>query len=256
MKQLAVDLVILNERHPPMSRTFRSRWRHWCAPASRGRRSGEDVRAARVFVLRADLIPAETRALLLGRAGGAGGAARQPARPARPRSSDASVDTAVASAPATSADAAHRDARRGARASNSSTGSAASREDGQEYVTILGPASRRRRPGSMSSPTRLSASRSATEGSGYTWAVNSRENQLTPWSNDPVSDRPGEAFYLRDEDTGDALEPDRAADPRSKRRPISPGTAAAIAGSRMPRTASRSSCCNTCRSTTRSRSRA
>ena len=43
----------------------------------------------------------------------------------------------------------------------------------------------------------------ATEGGGYTWSVNSRENQLTPWSNDPVSDRPGEAFYLRDDDTGD-----------------------------------------------------
>ena len=28
-------------------------------------------------------------------------------------------------------------------------------------------------------------------GVGYTWAVNSRENQLTPWSNDPVSDPAG-----------------------------------------------------------------
>ena len=37
-------------------------------------------------------------------------------------------------------------------------------------------------------------------GAGYTWSVNSRENRLTPWSNDPVSDPAGEAFYLRDED--------------------------------------------------------
>ena len=42
----------------------------------------------------------------------------------------------------------------------------------------------------------------ATEGSGYTWSLNSRENQLTAWSNDPVSDRPGEVLYLRDEETG------------------------------------------------------
>jgi len=41
----------------------------------------------------------------------------------------------------------------------------------------------------------------AAEGSGYTWAENSRENQLTPWSNDPVSDPAGEAVYIRDEDT-------------------------------------------------------
>ncbi|MCX7711697.1 MAG: hypothetical protein N2484_17785 [Clostridia bacterium] len=44
----------------------------------------------------------------------------------------------------------------------------------------------------------------ATEsGSGYTWCENSRENKLTPWSNDPVSDIPGEIFYLADSDTGE-----------------------------------------------------
>jgi cyclic beta-1,2-glucan synthetase len=40
-------------------------------------------------------------------------------------------------------------------------------------------------------------------GSGYTWTFNSQTNRLTPWSNDPVSDPPGEAIYLRDETTGD-----------------------------------------------------
>lgn len=38
-------------------------------------------------------------------------------------------------------------------------------------------------------------------GGGYTWAENSGENRLTPWRNDPVSDRAGEALYLRDEET-------------------------------------------------------
>lgn len=41
----------------------------------------------------------------------------------------------------------------------------------------------------------------AAEGSGYTWAENSRDNQLTPWCNDPVSNPAGEALYVRDEDT-------------------------------------------------------
>ncbi len=36
-------------------------------------------------------------------------------------------------------------------------------------------------------------------GGGYTWSGNSRENKLTPWSNDAVSDSPGETFYIRDE---------------------------------------------------------
>ena len=37
--------------------------------------------------------------------------------------------------------------------------------------------------------------------------VNSRENQLTPWSNDPVSDPPGETIYVRDEETGELWGP-------------------------------------------------
>ena len=39
-------------------------------------------------------------------------------------------------------------------------------------------------------------------GAGFTWSANSRENRLTPWSNDAVSDPPGEIVYLRDEETG------------------------------------------------------
>ncbi|KRE47020.1 GH36-type glycosyl hydrolase domain-containing protein [Paenibacillus sp. Soil522] len=40
-------------------------------------------------------------------------------------------------------------------------------------------------------------------GTGYTWWRNSREFKLTPWSNDPVLDLPGEVCYIRDEATGD-----------------------------------------------------
>jgi len=39
-------------------------------------------------------------------------------------------------------------------------------------------------------------------GLGCSWSQNSRENRLTPWFNDPVSDPAGEALYLRDEDAG------------------------------------------------------
>ncbi|MEW5717132.1 MAG: glucoamylase family protein [Chloroflexota bacterium] len=44
-------------------------------------------------------------------------------------------------------------------------------------------------------------------GSGYTWFGNSSENRLTPWSNDPAADPPGEAIYLRDEETGEFWSP-------------------------------------------------
>ncbi|WP_413154271.1 GH36-type glycosyl hydrolase domain-containing protein [Bartonella sp. cb54] len=38
----------------------------------------------------------------------------------------------------------------------------------------------------------------SAEGALFTWVNNSRDYQLTPWSNDPVSNRPGEALYLVD----------------------------------------------------------
>jgi cyclic beta-1,2-glucan synthetase len=47
----------------------------------------------------------------------------------------------------------------------------------------------------------------SNNGLGCTWAQNSGENRLTPWHNDPVSDPPSEAVYLRDEDTGQLWSP-------------------------------------------------
>jgi cyclic beta-1,2-glucan synthetase len=44
-------------------------------------------------------------------------------------------------------------------------------------------------------------------GLGSTWSENSRENRITPWSNDPVSDPPAEAIYIRDEETGQFWSP-------------------------------------------------
>ncbi len=42
----------------------------------------------------------------------------------------------------------------------------------------------------------------SAEGGGYAWSLNSQQNPLTPWPNDPVSDRPHDVLYLRDEDSG------------------------------------------------------
>lgn len=39
-------------------------------------------------------------------------------------------------------------------------------------------------------------------GGGYTWAENSRENKLTPWTNDALYDDPHEVIYLKDEHHG------------------------------------------------------
>jgi len=44
-------------------------------------------------------------------------------------------------------------------------------------------------------------------GLAYTWNENAHEFRLTPWGNDPVSDSRGEAFYLRDEESGQFWSP-------------------------------------------------
>ncbi|MEO5561755.1 MAG: glycosyl transferase family 36 [Dokdonella sp.] len=42
----------------------------------------------------------------------------------------------------------------------------------------------------------------SAEGGGYTWSMNSQQNAITPWPNDPVSDSPHEVIYLRDAESG------------------------------------------------------
>jgi cyclic beta-1,2-glucan synthetase len=79
--------------------------------------------------------------------------------------------------------------------------------DGKEYVVVLEGDQETPLPwvNVISNPalgTIVSAS-----GSAFTWAENSRENRLTPFSNDPVTDPSGEALYVRDDETGEAWSP-------------------------------------------------
>ncbi|MHA6684796.1 GH36-type glycosyl hydrolase domain-containing protein [Mesorhizobium sp. A556] len=47
----------------------------------------------------------------------------------------------------------------------------------------------------------------SAEGAAFTWSRNSRDYQLTPWSNDPVTNRPGEGIYIHDLASGEAFSP-------------------------------------------------
>jgi cyclic beta-1,2-glucan synthetase len=47
----------------------------------------------------------------------------------------------------------------------------------------------------------------AADGASYTWSINSRDNQITPWSNDPVVNRSGETLYIRDDESGELWGP-------------------------------------------------
>ncbi|MDT4898251.1 MAG: cyclic beta,2-glucan synthetase [Acidobacteriota bacterium] len=80
--------------------------------------------------------------------------------------------------------------------------------EGREYVTILGEGQWTPAPWLNVISNGQDFGFQVTEtGAGFTWSINSRENRLTPWSNDAVSDPPGEVLYLRDEDTGTVWTP-------------------------------------------------
>lgn len=75
-------------------------------------------------------------------------------------------------------------------------------KDGREYVIVLNKASQNTPAPWLNVISNGHFGFQVSEsGSGYTWSMNSRENQLTPWSNDPVCDPPGEAFYLFDHES-------------------------------------------------------
>jgi len=79
--------------------------------------------------------------------------------------------------------------------------------DGREYVVTLKPGQATPAPWvNVIANARIGTVISET-GSAYTWTENSHEYRLTTWNNDPVSDTPSEAIYLRDEETGEFWSP-------------------------------------------------
>ncbi|GAB4507746.1 MAG: glucoamylase family protein [Sulfuricaulis sp.] len=74
--------------------------------------------------------------------------------------------------------------------------------DGHEYVIMTAPGQVTPAPWVNVLANPHFGSVISENGLAYTWSENAHEFRLTPWHNDPVSDASGEAFYLRDEDSG------------------------------------------------------
>jgi len=79
--------------------------------------------------------------------------------------------------------------------------------DGKEYIMNLGPEKTTPMPWSNVIANPDFGTVISESGGAYTWAVNAHEFRLSPWENDPVSDGSGEAFYIRDEESGDYWSP-------------------------------------------------
>ncbi|WP_445082975.1 GH36-type glycosyl hydrolase domain-containing protein [Candidatus Nitrotoga sp. 1052] len=75
-------------------------------------------------------------------------------------------------------------------------------EDGREYVITTGLGQMTPAPWSNVLANPHFGTVISESGQAYTWGENAHEFRLTPWRNDPVSDGGGEAFYLRDEESG------------------------------------------------------
>jgi len=81
-------------------------------------------------------------------------------------------------------------------------------QDGREYVITLGEEQWTPAPWlNVVANEKEFGFQISESGAGFTWSVNSHDNRLTPWTNDAVSDTPGEVIYLRDEDTGSLWTP-------------------------------------------------
>ena len=205
LKLLTVDLVIVNEQGvsyaqdlqealETLVRTSQSVLAH----------EGHHERGG-VHILRGDLLTAEdrtllqtaARAVLLSRRGSLAEQVIRLERPGR---------NAPLTPPPGSAQARATTATRIADL-ESFNGLGGFAEGGREYVVVLGPGQATPAPWINVVANRSFGFQVSEAGSGYTWAENSRENQLTPWSNDPVSDPVGEAIYLRDDDSGEVWGP-------------------------------------------------
>ncbi|MBI4976892.1 MAG: cyclic beta 1-2 glucan synthetase [Spirochaetes bacterium] len=74
--------------------------------------------------------------------------------------------------------------------------------DGREYVIILKPGAATPAPWVNILANERFGSVTGESGPVYTWYENARQFRITPWHNDPVGGTSGEAFYIRDEQTG------------------------------------------------------
>jgi cyclic beta-1,2-glucan synthetase len=196
MHGLTTDLVILNEEahgyerplHEQLERLIQSHATH----------TGVD-RPGGVFLRGADLIPAEDLTLLRAVAS----AVMVAARGNLPQQLGVSLEAPELPGPI----ATKRDVRDPSAALpfmelpyfNSIGGFT---RDGLEYAIYLGPGMNTPMPWvNVMANANFGALVSET-GAGFTWQGNSQRNRLTEWSNDPVTDPPSEALYIRDEETG------------------------------------------------------
>ncbi|MGO4333938.1 glucoamylase family protein [Labrys sp. KB_33_2] len=205
MKRLAVDLVIVNEHAASYMQDLHIAIEMAVRSSQSRPRLGDAHANGSVHVLRTDLMSAEARSLLHAAARVVLHARRGPiadqvgrfwpqaAVPSHGRRTKATIPLGLSQPAAPELEFFN--------------GLGGFDRDGQEYVTILHGGRTTPAPWINVIANASFGFQVSVDGAGYSWAENSRENQLTRWSNDPVADPSGEAIYVRDEVTGDLWSP-------------------------------------------------
>ncbi len=205
LKRLAVDFVILNERGASYIQDLQVALES-LVRVSQGRpRIAGGEGGGKVHVLRTDLIAPETRALLLSTArivfNGRRGTLGEQVERMKP------TPTLAPRTPPRAPPATSTSPETTARELEFFNGLGGFTSNGREYVITPVAGQHTPAPWINVISNRDFGFHVSADGGGYTWARNSRENALTPWVNDPVTDRPGEAIYLRDEESGEIWSP-------------------------------------------------
>ncbi len=198
VKRLGIDFVILNEQPTSYAEGLQQDLEMRVRESNARKGSDDPVARGAIYVLRADLLTEGDRVLLLTAARVVivcrqGSLAahlalrqREPAPQVVPRLGIAPGTSTVLLPPPL----------------QFSNGLGGFTDSGREYAIVLNRGQRTPLPWINVIANDGFGFQVSESGAGYTWAGNSRENQLTPWSNDPVSDPIGEAFYLLDRDSG------------------------------------------------------
>ena len=204
MKGLAVDLVIFNERELSYVDDLQSLLESMVRESQALSAHQDHIDHGAIFIIRADQISAEDRRLLQTAAravlvSSRGTLAEQLLRHPRPTA----AFVASKALPAPGADS----PKLTVPPLEFFNGLGGFSDNGREYVIVLDNGQWTPSPWINVIANAEFGFMVSESGSGCTWCGNSRENQLTPWSNDPVSDPSGEVFYLRDDETNELWSP-------------------------------------------------
>jgi cyclic beta-1,2-glucan synthetase len=203
MKQLSADLVIVNEKPPSYNQDFQGSLEALVHGSQLRLSPDSGNTRGRIFLVRGDLISPQTRTqlqnfarvLILGRRG--------------------TLSEQIGRSQSQSRETLDLPARRRTRVGDRPdvplpdldleffNGVGGFDKNGREYVTVLGEGLRTPEPWVNVIANPSFGFLVSESGSSFTWSLNSHENQLTPWSNEHLTDPSGEVIYVRDEATGE-----------------------------------------------------